>query len=352
MADTKKVETYADFQKYNFFRSPEWRWERVLKIVDRPGAVSGRCTRRDDEYVRKARRFLLTWRFGSAESRDRLLFDEPGLYYAYDFHQRLVDDADAAMYVQARILARQTPDQIGAVMGILPAAVTWYAYLFFDVFDKLDNRDWITKQILVPAMTRAPIKADDPAGVPGFLTSAVAKPYMDGTLKLFAYFGGPHLVDVLITGMQTGRPLQSPDDLADWCDATISNTIRRRTMQAVHSVEINKYNVMEFLAVYTRLVEFAKSNDTESVGKSTQEKHIKAMIDELPWTLGADGAALYEGTIVGRLDALSAELRDDELLMLASGRPVARLADDVLDALPPPRKPKAAALMTTDATLT
>lgn len=349
---TVKFKTHAEFQKYNFFRSPEWRWERVLALVDRPGQEPGRCTAKDDDYVRRARKFLLGWKQGYPETRERLKYEEPGLYYAYDFHQRLVDDPDAAMYIQARLLARQTPEQIGPIMGVLPDAVHWYSCLYFDVLDRLDQRDWITKQILVPAMMRAPVKIDEQTGVPGYRDSSVAKPHLDGSLKLFAYFGGPYLVDILLGGMQPGKPLQSPEDLAAWCDGTIANTVRRRTMQAIHTVDINKYNVMELVTAYTRLVELARSEDAENVGSSTQEKHIKAMIDELPWALGSDGNAVYEGTIIGRMDDMPSELRDDELLMLASGRPVAGLKDEFLDKMPPPRRTKVAVLTSNETPLT
>lgn len=350
MSDAK-LKTHADFQKYNFFRSPEWRWERVLALVDRRGSLPGRCTSRDDDYVRRARKFLLAWRTGYPETKQRLLYEEPGLYYAYDFHQRLVDDPDAAMYIQARLLARQTPQQIAEIMGVLPDTIYWYSYLYFDVLDRLNNRDWITKQILVPAMLRAPIKIDEQTGVPGYRDSSVAKPHLDGSLKLFAYFGGPHLVDILLGGMHPGKPLQSPDDLANWCDATIATTVRRRTMQALHTVDINKYNVMELVTAYTRLVELSRIEDSESVGKSTQEKHIKAMMDDLPWAFGSEGNVIYEGTVVGRIDNMSAELRDDELLQLASGQPVKNLKNEFITELPPPRKNKKSILTTDDVTL-
>src|SRR5688572_28968284 len=122
MIEVKDLKTYADYQRYNFFRTPEWRWERVLALADRPGNVPGRCTKRDDPIVREAKQFYCKRVHGDPQTLDKLLVENPGLFYAYDYHERLQDDPDAAMYIQARLLARQTPEQIGDILGILPAA--------------------------------------------------------------------------------------------------------------------------------------------------------------------------------------------------------------------------------------
>ncbi len=347
------IKTFADYQKYNFFRPPDWRWDRVMKLVDRKDKA-GRCTRRDDDYVRAARNFLLRWRKEdiTEQERDRLLFEMPGMYFAYDFHRRLNDDHEASMYLQARLLAGQTPEQIGEAMGVMPEAVTWYAAIFFDVADKLKNRDWVTKQIIAPALARgnAPPKMvaddDEEEDLPPtpFKDSTVAKPFLDGSLKLFAYFGGPHLVDLMIGGMESGKPLTSPDDLKNWMDGTWSTILRRRSMQAAMSFEVNKYNVLELFAVHTRIIEIERSEESNEQARTTTERHIKAMVDEIPWAVGDDGVKLYGGTTVGRFDSMAGELRDDELLRIASGQTAPTLSD-YPDKLPPPRRDKKSVVM-------
>jgi len=345
------IKTYADFQKYNFFRPPSWRWDRVLSLIDNKSDIPGRCTKRDDAIVKTTRNFVLRWRNGSREMREKLLWENPGLFYAYDFQQRLMDDPEAAMYIEARLLARQTPEQISDIMGVMPEAVQWYADLFFDVIPYLERRDWITKQILVPAILRSPVKAPEETNFPNFKDSTVAKPFLDGSLKVFAYFGGTHLVDLLIYGMQAGKPVTSPDEIKNWLDNNINMSIRRRAAQAAMLFEVNKYNVMELFATHTKIMEIERSDDSESKTKSTQERHITAMLDDLPWAVGDDGATLYEGTMVGRFDKMSSELRDDELLLLGSGRAAPSIKDNFPKELPPPRKNKKAILTAEEAKL-
>lgn len=345
------IKTYSDFQKYNFFRSPQWRWERVLSLIDRDADTPGRCNRRDDQIVKTARNFVLRWRNSDNDVRERLTFENPGLTYAYNYHQRQMDDPDCAMYIQARTLARQTPEDISKTTGMLPEAIQWYIDLFFDVTPYIDQRDWITKQVLLPAIIKTPQHDPDADNaLPMFRDSTVSKPFMDGSIKLFAYFGGPYIVDLLLAGMQPGKPVTSPEDIAPWLDNNITTTLRRRTAQASTLFEINKYNVLELVAVHNRIMEIARSDDSQEMTKSTQEKHIEAMLQELPWAVGDDAEKIYANTVVGRFDQMSAELRDDELLLVASGRPAPTIEKGFLKELPPPR-PKKAHLTSGDVTL-
>jgi hypothetical protein len=345
---TTAITTYAQYQKHNFFRVPHWRWDRVLSLVDSDGPMPRRCTRRDDDIVRKARNFVLRWRNSDdGETRERLVMENPGLYYAYDYYQRSVDDPDAAMYLESRLLARQTPDEIAAINGMLPEAIQWYADLFFDVMPYLDNRDWITKQILLPALVRSN-KADDDDDLPK--SNVVVKPFLDGSLKMFAYFGGPFVADIMLSNFQAGKFCNASDDLAEWFDANVSMTVRRRAAQAAQVFDINKYNVIELLQTHAKIVEIAKGVDEEDRTKSAQEKQIQAMLADLPWAVGDDAERQYHGTVVGRFDKMASELRDDELLLIASGRAAPTLQQEVLSALPPPR-PKRAALEDKDTQL-
>lgn len=336
---------HEEFQKYNVFRKPDWRFERVLKMCDRYPSP-GRCSRRDDDYVKKARKFVLGWRAREPEERKELYAECPGLYYAFEIFERAEDDPEPNHFLQARLLAQQTHEEIAHALGTVPETVEWYEKLFFNVSDRLEHRDWITKHVLLPAILRqhaglAPSDADDDDDdddvVIGSSTVPVARPFLDASLKLFAYFGGKHVVDIMITGFQSGKQLAAPEDMAGWFDSQWKMALRRRSHQASLMFEINKYNVMELFAIHTRIMEIEKSEESQDQQRSTIERHVKALIDEIPWAVGDDGKKMLAGTALGQYDEGAAELRDDELIQVSAGQKLLS-SEEFLQELPPPRK--------------
>ncbi len=331
----------ADFQKFNFFRTPDWRWQRVLQMVDRDD-TPGKSSRRDDEYTKRARNFTLCYRNrDDEEARNGLWYDEPHLYYAYQLHSKMQTHPEGALFVQARLLAKQSHQDIAKHLTTCAEAIQWYERLYFDVTPYLHCRDWVTAQVLIPAFKQRHQLFQDTLAGPR-RDPPIAETFLDASLKLFAYFGGPHLVDFLIQGLQAGRPLVSLDDLSNWLDNQWSTTVRRRSLQAAFQCEINKYNVMELFAVHTRIMEIERSEESQNQQKTTTERHIQAMLDAIPWTVGDQGAEQREGTALARLDKMPGELRDDEVLRIASGQTVPGLADHFPSEIPPPRKRRSA----------
>lgn len=335
------------FQKYNPFRRPNWRWERVLELCNRRSA-RGRCSVRDDLFIRKARKFHKKWTDCTAEAqREKLWYKHPALYYAHYVHERANDDPEFAMFLEARLLANQTYEQIASAMETLPQVVRWYEALFFDVGSHLKARDWITKHVLLPAMMKHHAASQTDPGSLGqalpFRDSQVARPFLDGSLKLFAYFGGPFMVDFLIAGFEAGKPLTSSDGLAEWFDSNWSATVRRRSTQAAHQFEINKYNVMELFNTHSRIIEIESSDESQDKKRTMTEKHIKALMDELPWCFGDEGTEIHRGTPLGHFDDSALELRDVEVLQVCGGQELLDIKEwpDEL----PPAKPKTSALL-------
>lgn len=344
------VLSYAEFQKHNFFRQPDWRWSRVLELCRRNPV--GHCSKRDDRFVKQAKAFYQAYvRTEDAVDRTRLFWDEPGLYYAFELNDKATTDPEGAFYIQARLLARQTNAQIAKELSTIPETVEWYERLYFNVAEYLDCRDWITKQVLTPAIVRsqyvkvAPLPLDDdednkPQRSVLMRDNEIAHPFLDGSLKLLAYFGGNQVVDLMLHGMQTGKALQSMSDFSTWIDGHWKNVIRRRSLQAAATFEINRYNVMELFAIHTKIMELESSEEAQNANRSTHERHITALIDEIPWGTGAAGKKMIAGTVLGRLDERAGELRDDEVLRIAGGLTVPGLADDFPEELPP-AKPRA-----------
>jgi hypothetical protein len=120
---------------------------------------------------------------------------------------------------------------------------------------------------------------------------------------------------------------------------------------ASHSYEVNKFNTTDLFMTWTKIVEIERSEESQKKNKTETERHIKAMIDEIPWVVGADGERLNKGTLIGRFDQMATELRDDEVLKIASGEPVPSLKVDWPEELPSPKKKVSKLLTDKDAAL-
>lgn len=320
------MKTNKKYHRHSMFSHPAWRWDRVLDLCER-SPTPGRCTRRDDQYIRQARNFLLRWR-GAADTpykREELFWDNEGLYFAHEVHERSIDEPEVALIIQSRLLARQSSEEIADVTGMQKSAIDWYESLFFCVRDRLDHRDWVTKQVLVPATMRNLSVAD--RGIT--LTRAdgpetpFALPFFDVTTKLFAYFGGPLLLDFMLTGFHPGQRVTDIKEIDLYLDKYLTSSLRRRSAMATASFDVNQYNVMQLIELTAQMVKLEKELESGQAAKNSIETHILAMINQMPWMCHKASSS----PIVGRegehkimsYDESAAELRDDELILASSG---------------------------------
>ena len=77
---------------------------------------------------------------------------------------------------------------------------------------------------------------------------------------------------------------------------------------------------MELFATHSRLIEIQRSIEGQEDRHNELEKHINAMLSELPWTAGLDGAQLYDKSPIGIYDEGAAELNEEELMLFGSGK--------------------------------
>ncbi len=315
--------SYKDVRLFNPFLRPDWRFERVLKLVGRV-PTPGRTTKLDDRFIKKARSFMLKWRKGEG-AREQLLIEDPGLYYAYMIYDNIHTDPEVRFMLEARLLSGQPADEIANALKTLPDAVKWYERLFFNVRPFLSHHDWIVKHVLLPSADRF-LDADDDddddddvAAHPQNNVPLIVRPHLDMTLKFFAYFGGPILCEFMIGGFKRGMTVHSHEDIAPWFNEQWQLTLQRRSTQAAGVFEVNRYNVMELFATHARIVELQRSAESGDERRSVVESHIHAMLTELPWTVGKQAKELYSDSVIGEYDEIAAELNSEELMCIGGG---------------------------------
>lgn len=333
----------AQYNEYNPFRRPDWRYERVLGMLDSPDRV-GRSTKSDDEWTKGFRGFIPRY-LRYPERHDAMFRQNPGLFLAYKINENRNDDPEIAFTVEARLLANQTDQEIAGELDTLPQAITWYEKLFFDVRKHLHAHDWIIKHGLMPAIlealagpTRPSTDGDD---VPDTSLAAairrtpLAEPFWDSTLKFFGYFGGPILLDFMISSFRRGIKVHSQEDISGWMDQATTHSLKRRSVMAACMFEVNKFNVMELFATHARLMEIERSTDSDDHARTEIEKNVSGLLQALPWSVGRSSVAHYEGTDVIEADQGAAELRDGELMQAASGQSIDTMKQITSQEFPP-----------------
>jgi len=313
------LKVYRDVRLADPFLKPNWRHERVVQML--ASVPPQRCKRHDDKWVQGYKKFLFQWN-KSEDNRDRLMHDNPGLYFAYLLFDRMYVEPELRLMVEARLLAGIHYAEIANECKTIPETIEWYERIFFNVLEFLPHHDWILKHVLLPASDRyiGDDEDDDEEQARAHANSAIVKPHFDLTLKFFSYYGGPLACDVMISGFRRDRKVLSHDDLPDYFHDQFMTQITRRSAQASGQFEINKYNVMELFATHSRIIEIQRSVDS-SEGRHTEvEKHLSAMLSEFPWTVGREGAKLYAGSKLGELDNLAAELEPEETMLIEAGK--------------------------------
>lgn len=264
---------YPEYQKFNPARTPSWRADRVLELVQHRPEPLGCSRRRDDEYVREYRNFLLKWfKYSTEEEQFSLFPKNPGLFHAHMIHYD--SDTERRAIVQATLLAGLSNEQCADYWHTLPAAIEWYERLFFNVRDRLKAHHWIVKSVLGTAAHRA-------AGREDHLTEN----QRDLTYKLFAYFGGPLIFDVILSGFSAGSLPSRKDECDEWFESTFARLLTSRATQHARVFQVDKINVMQLMEITCAIIG-ARRAERQGVGPQSEvEKNIEIMLTKLPWGL-------------------------------------------------------------------
>lgn len=307
---------YRDVRLADPFLKPYWRHERVVQMLS--SVPPERCKRHDDKWVQGYKKFLFQWNKGE-EYRNKLMYENPGLYFAYLLYDRMYVEPEMRLMIEARLLADIPYATIAKESKTIPETIEWYERLFFNVKDFLPHHDWILKHVLLPASDRFVDDGEenDNENEEEFrprATPEIVKPHFDMTLKFFSYYGGPLACDVMISGFRRDKKIMTAEELPDYFHDQFMSQIMRRSAEAAGRFEINKYNVMELFATHTRIIEIQKAQGSQENRYNEIEKHVNGMMSEFMWTVGDSGKKLYDGTIVGKADEFAAELDADELI--------------------------------------
>jgi len=312
---------------------PDWRHNRVIRMLSTN--PPGRCNRYDDKWIQQYKTFTLLYR-KSDESRTKLLYEMPGLYYAYQLFDSSAKNKDTALIIESRLLAGMSYQQIADLAKTIPETIEWYERLYFNVTEFLSHRDWILTQVLLPAVSRyhdTMYENESDGDIFDKINKKMAvkpivKSHLDMTLKHFSYFGGPYVCDMMISGFSEVKHVTSEDKVPDFINEQFVKTLTRRSLQAVTKFDINQYNVLEVFALHGKIIEVLKEDKSKSDKLTSIEKQFQCFLTDLPWATGIKAKEMYEGKAISEHDNAAYEINAEEALVVGSGEKI------VIDAPP------------------
>jgi hypothetical protein len=185
----------------------------------------------------------ITAKYDDPIERADLLADlfvlNPPLFYAYEIFLKGPDD-NLRCAMEARILSRQDYKTIAKKLCVFSAdVVMWYEMMFFNVKDRIDSVDYISRQVITPIV--------------GMGLSHVKN---NLTAKFFGYFAGEVMLEFILNGLDPSlaapQPGQNPDE---YMDSFFNSMLRMRSVVSAASVEIDVYKVMPLLDMHSKLIE-------------------------------------------------------------------------------------------------
>lgn len=309
----------AALQKYDPGAEPDWRYQRILEIIHRHPSP-GRCSRYDDSWVKKARSFILAYEQKDQKRipRRKLMLLCPELFYAYVIHERAAAgnsaDVNVMLLIQARIIAGQTDEAIAKEIGTHPGVINWYSKLFFDVRDRLDQKDWVITRVLVPALVRSPI-VDEEDDAPVNAIETFSRNFLDGSLKYFGYFGGGEIIDTILGGQRREVSENASDE---FLDTFFRRQLKVKTIQAISRLPVNRYNINQLLETYMELIKLERAAGG-TAEESAYSDAMTALLGQVRFKTGGDARQMIAQTPLGEYYDKGFDLSYEEQQTVLSG---------------------------------
>lgn len=213
-------------------RQPSWRLARVVHLLSQ----RIRPTRVDCHYVRAYRRLLLEWeKYRHHEVRRGEVFEEfPDVYQAHQLHYS--SDVETRQILEACLLTQESFAEIGKRFGVTPKAIEYFEAIFFNVRDRLSNRNWI-RMVILGNCRQFGDGAND-------RLSLDQRGY---ALRLLAYFGGPLALDAMINGMVPASMPQDDKDVGPWLQEVLSHLVQTTAVAAASTLSLDQRNSMRLM---------------------------------------------------------------------------------------------------------
>jgi hypothetical protein len=288
-----------DLSFHSPYRLTDWRWRRACHIIE----GGPRATARLDgdagaKWIRRAVKFRKMLDKCDAKSHYRLAEFDPVMFWAYTMFDR--PERRLRWTIEARILARQTDKEIADEVASSPETIEAYEAVFFNVRDRLDRKEYILHVVLSEAGQNCRASA------------------YDVVWKLFAYCGGPLVLERLLEPVARAVPPKNPDEVPAALGNAAGDNLKKNAAIAAVVLPVNSRTAPVLVHTLVRLTKLERNLGTDSQANEQLLANINAMLGSMPFGVGTREEDRCGG-LLGQFDERGIELHSDEMMLAAAG---------------------------------
>lgn len=283
-------------------RPVDWRWLKVKAYSQLPTGLS---RFKIDRYLFEASKFkerldLVVTELDSVElcEANECMFD------AYSFYDNN-SSTSHRWELEARLLARESYASISDKMSLSIETIDLYEKIFFNVSDRLDSVSWIVNSVVGRSIHVGLTERD-----------------FDLLWKMYGYFGGPIMLDMMIRRIGIKRQHAESEEEAD---RLISAALPvQANMNSAKAMVINPINNFTAISAMTVEQTYRQIEKDSASGGSIEviTSGLGKVFESLSWSTGSGTIKHQTLAAMRDVDSQPVELRANEMLLAAAGQKV------------------------------
>jgi hypothetical protein len=294
------------YSQQNPFPPPDWRYQ-LAKAYVAEGVLPS--AHRDDADTWEVFRFLRAKDVFQQPQQQvqNVRLKYPDLACAYDMYRG--KQKSVRPMLEAYVLSRKDSLAIATDFRVNQETIEWFKKAFYDVDRYLEHPQRVLTQLI------------------GILDEAGCKTLDEtGLFKLTSYLGGHGALDKLLYDVRESSKVLGIEGVGEWLAQQTQIMLQMKQLLAANNLKLgDSKQQLQLLGLMRQGgTDKSQSGDAPQTGLL---RHVNAMLTEIPWTSGTESEKVYANTTIGEYDRLAAELRDEELLLVAAGEKPPHLED-------------------------
>ena len=288
--------------QHNPFRPPDWRFKRARWLIQ--SKKQARLVQ-DDAITKAVRRYLML-KDKCKDDTDIMALESkfPGIFWADEIYR--TENMDTRWSVEARLLSRQSLEDIASKCNTTAETIMWYERVFFNVIPHLDRLDYIVNVVMGQSVHSGLYERD-----------------YDLLWKMLGYSYGPIFLDALILPVTNPARVNNPSEInAAWVDHN-KGAMHRKAGIALQTIPV-AYNQVSIIQLYNEAIKIERDSESGGGGVASQiTSNIQAALTCLPFRAGkatVEGRVQILPEMLGYYDKQSVELRANEMINVALGQ--------------------------------